>query len=172
MSGRTFGWDPEALENKDKERQRSADEAALRREVLTSARAYIARRKAEEDAKRHQPTGPIATTPTFTPAGLMSELRLGRNLACSILEELERAGELLKISGKSNGIAYRPSPAAKPVGRGYALPLSQKEASHLLNVLDWYLGRQDPKDGWASATASGHVTILREVRSRLKGGPL
>lgn len=135
----------------------SADEAALRREVLTSVRELIAR-----DGR----TGELAR---WSPAALVSELRIGRNLACSLLEELEANGELVRYHAVP-GLWWLPAPASQPVGRGYALPLSQREASALMRLLDVFLTTHRLKV--EEPQLLGDLTILREVRSRLKGGPL
>ena len=135
----------------------SPDEGALRREVMAAARAYIAKRKAEEQE------------PAFRSAHLQADLRLGWNLATSILEELEAAGELVK-KPQRDGNVWVPSPASQPVGRGYALPLSQREASALLRALEW--STCDVVRIRSKVLNPGDITILREVRSRLKGGPL
>lgn len=137
LCGQDYGYD-----------ERPAREAALR-----DARAFIARRKAEEEI------------PTFTPANLMRELRIGRNLAASLLEELEAAGDLIQAGVGQFVHAGEP----QPVG-GYALPLSQKEASALLRLLDWTFVRGGKNI--FEVLKPGDPTTLREVRRRLKGGPL
>ena len=156
---KTAGWS---------QSDQNADESPLRRESLTAARAFIARRKAEELYSSAPPS-----PPTFTPSILMHELRIGRNLAASILEELERAGELVLVIGQRS--IWHPAPPAQPVGRGYALPLSQKEASALLRLLDWTgqaAAAGDLPPSFNMVLAPGGATILREIRRRLKGGPL
>jgi hypothetical protein len=100
----------------------------------------------------------------------MRALRTGFNLSCSLLEELAAAGELKAIRTTGGLQAFIPAGPAQPVGRGYALPLSQKEASALLRLLDVFMTTHRLKV--EEPQLLGDLTVLREVRSRLKGGPL
>lgn len=97
----------------------------------------------------------------ISPADLQREFHFTWNWACSLLERLERDGELVRLPGST--LAWRlAAPAGKP-SRGYALPLTPKEHGALLRLLDdrfsWETSQHDNRED---------LDLLRAVRAKLK----
>jgi hypothetical protein len=132
------------------------DVQADRASALSDARAYIARETL------------VGERLLITPADIMRELRTTRNQAASLLEELEAAGELVRAHG-GQALVFKPAPPDRPVSRsGYALDLSPREHGALVRGLERLLA---PLESCPPDQVQGDVTLLREIRRRLKGGP-
>ena len=110
----------------------------------------------------------LATLPagySITPGELQRAIRCSWNLACSLLEELEREGTLrLGTTGRGYQAAQ---PTTAPT-RGYALPLSLKEHGALLRALDGLLGSTPMSAAYEVNRLPADLTLLRAVRARLK----
>jgi hypothetical protein len=131
-------------------------------QVAEAAKRHLNERQVLLQATRdHLATLPPGTT--ITPADLQRELRLGWNTACSMLEALQRDGELARVGLSTLLTFVRPSaPPAGSVDPGYALPLSSKEHGALLRLLDGVLDWQNRADLPTDAPT------LRAIRAKLK----
>jgi len=110
----------------------------------------------------------LATLPsgaTVTPTDLQRDLRLGWNTACSLLEHLEKDGELARV-GLSTLLQFMRPSGPLPAGSvdpGYALPLSKKEHAVLMNAIEHILWLEP-----ASKEDREAQKVLRAIRSRMK----
>ena len=92
----------------------------------------------------------------------ISKGALGFNTACRVLEALEKDGELVRCGPVS--LCWMPAPPVTKPHRGYALPLSQKEHSALMRLLDDNLSPYGP-----GGSRVDDQPALRAIRAKLRG---
>lgn len=84
----------------------------------------------------------LSQTGQVGPSDLQRAGRIPWNMACSILEGLEKDGELVRLPSPSN-LMWTVAPKAAAVTSGYSLPLSPKEYGALYRGLGALLHGRD-----------------------------